>query len=80
MKAMNSPMPAAIACRMLGLIAFITASRAPTSDSTRNSTPETNTAPSAVAHGTAAPAAAAIGTAVKTKKKFSPMPGAWAIG
>ena len=80
MNAMKRPMPAAIACFMLGLIAFITASRAPASDSTRNSTPDTNTAPSAVAHGTTAPAAAATGIAVNTKKKFSPLPGACAMG
>ena len=80
MKAMKSPMPAAMACFMLGLIEFMTASRAPTSDSTRNSMPDTNTAPSAVAQGTVAPAAAAAGIAVNTKKKFSPMPGACAMG
>ena len=48
-KAMKSPMPAAMTRFMLGLIEFMTASRGPTSESTRNSTPETNTAPSAAA-------------------------------
>ena len=48
--------------------------------SSRNATPERNTAPSATRHGSVAPAAAAAGIAVSTKKKFSPMPGACAIG
>jgi hypothetical protein len=80
MNAMNNPMPPAMAPFKLGLIEFITISRAPPSESARNSTPETNTTPSAVAHGTARPAAAAAGMTEKTKKKFSPMPGACATG
>ncbi len=42
--------------------------------------PERNTAPSAVRQGSGEPAAAAAGIAVSTKKKFSPIPGACAIG
>jgi hypothetical protein len=79
MNAMNRPMPAAMALRMLGLIASMIASRTPTSDSTRNRTPATNTSPSATRHGSATPAAPRV-MITDTKKKFSPMPGASAMG
>src|SRR5438874_10819506 len=72
------------ACRntvlRLGLIALKISSRNPTSDKIKNSTPETNTTPSATCQPLEKPAAAAAGSAEKTKKKFSPIPGACAIG
>ena len=64
---------------MLGLIESRTASRTPTTDSTRKMTPEMNTMPSAARHGSATPAAPSA-MMTDTKKKFSPMPGASAIG
>ena len=80
MKAMNRPMPAAMPFLRLGLTALKINSRRPTSERIRNSTPEINTAPSATCQPLAKPAAVAAGMAEKTKKKFSPMPGAWAMG
>ena len=80
MKAMNRPMPAAMPFFRLGLRALKIISRNPTSDRIRNSTPEMNTVPSATSQALAKPAAAAAGRAENTKKKFSPMPGAWAMG
>ena len=80
MNATKRPMPPAIAARKLGEIASARSRRTPKAVSARNATPERNTAPSAVRHGSGDPAAAAAGIAVSTKKKFSPMPGACAIG
>ncbi len=80
MKAMNSPMPAAMAFLRLGLMASKIISRRPTSERIRNSTPEMNTVPRATRQPLAKPAAVAAGIAENTKKKFSPMPGACAMG
>ena len=78
--AMKSPIPVAIPFFRLGLTALKISSRNPTSDKIKNNTPETNTTPSATCHPFVKPAAVAAGSAEKTKKKFSPMPGAWAMG
>ncbi len=51
MKAMNSPMPMAMPFFMLGLMASISVSRTPTSDSSRNSTPEKKTTPRPICQG-----------------------------
>ena len=77
--AMNNPMPTAMPFRMLGLIASITASRTLSSVNTRKATPEMNTRPSAVCHALEMPSAPRLMT-TDTKKKFSPIPGASAIG
>lgn len=73
--ARNVPMPAVIASLRLMGIAMTIALRAPMTLRTTNSTPEMNTAPSAVCHGTPIPC-----TTVKEKNALSPMPGAWANG
>ncbi len=75
MKAMNSPMPAPTAILSWWGIALMIAPRTPVNASSRNSTPDTKVAASAVSHGMPNPS-----TTVKAKKAFSPMPGAWAIG
>ena len=80
MNAINNPIPAAMPFFMLGLTELKISSRNPTSDRIKNSTPDTNTTPSATCQPLAKPAAVAAGIAEKTKKKFSPMPGACAIG
>ena len=89
---MNSPMPTAMPSRMLGLMALRIASRTPKMERSRNKRPERKTTPSAICQGVVEPgtirpawtrasiSALAAGIAEKTKKKFSPMPGAWAIG
>jgi len=80
MNAMNSPMPAAMLFLMLGLTALKIISRRPTSERIRNNTPDTNTQPRATCQPFAKPAAVAAGMAENTKKKFSPIPGACAMG
>ncbi len=76
---MNSPMPTAMPFRMLGLMASITASRTPKMVSRMKATPDRNTIPSAVCQASGTPIPPSAMTTV-TKKKFSPMPGASAIG
>ena len=80
MNAMNRPMPAAIAHFMLGLTALKIISRRPASDRIKNKIPDTKTVPRATCQLLVKPAAAAAGMAENTKKKFSPMPGACAMG
>ena len=85
MKAMNSPIPTAIPFRRLALIVSSNIRCTPNSESNRNNTPEMNTTPSATCQASVSPARtaaspAAAGIAENTKKKFSPMPGAWATG
>ena len=76
---MNRPMPAAIPLHKLGLTASITASRNRTSASTMKITPDKNTIANAVCHACGTPSAVRLMHTL-TKKKFSPMPGASAIG
>jgi hypothetical protein len=64
---------------MLGLMESSTASRTPITDKIRKITPEMNTIPSAARHGSGTPAAASV-MMTDTKKKFSPIPGASAMG
>ena len=80
MNAMNSPMPAAMPFFRLGEMALKIISRNPISERIRNKTPEIKTQPSATCQPFAKPAAVAAGITENTKKKFSPMPGAWAMG
>ena len=80
MNAMNRPIPAAIPFFILGLTELKISLRNPISDRIKKNTPDTNTTPSATCQLLENPAAAAPGIAEKTKKKFSPMPGACAIG
>src|SRR5262249_41880190 len=80
MNAINKPIPAAILFFRLGLIELKISLRNPISDKIKKSTPETNTTPSATCPPLAKPAAVAAGSAEKTKKKFSPIPAACAIG
>lgn len=73
--ARNAPIPEVIANFKLSGRACTMALRTPITDRTMNSTPERNTAPSAVSHGTPI-----WPTTVKAKNAFSPIPGAWAKG
>ncbi len=75
MKAMNRPMPALTASFSGIGIELMIASRTPVTASSRNTSPDTNVAASAVSHGTPSPI-----TTENAKKAFSPMPGAWAMG
>ena len=68
-------MPATMAERSDDGIPDTSHARTPVSDSTRNTRPEMNTAPSACCHGR--PAAP---TTVKAKNAFRPMPGAMPTG
>ena len=80
MNVMKSPMPAAMPFFMLGEMALKIISRSPINDRIKNNRPDTNTQPSATCQPLAKPAAVAAGITVNTKKKFSPMPGACAMG
>ncbi|KAG1078745.1 hypothetical protein G6F40_016589 [Rhizopus arrhizus] len=68
-------MPATMAERSDAGMPDTSPARTPVSDSTRNTRPEMNTAPSACCHGR--PAAP---TTVKAKNAFRPMPGAMPTG
>ena len=74
MKAMNRPIPAAMACLSELGIASITISRTRRKVSRKKTTPETNTAANATCHDTPRP------STTERKKKFSPMAGASATG
>jgi hypothetical protein len=78
--AINRPIPTAMAFFILGLMAFKIISLTPTRESRRNRTPEINTTPNPTCQEFVNPAAVAAGIAVKTKTKFSPIPGACAMG
>ncbi len=75
MKPRNKPMPAAMPSFRLRGIALISHSRIGSTLIATNSTPETNTAPSAVCQLWPMPS-----TTPKVKNAFCPMPGACAIG
>ena len=75
MIARNRPMPATMDARSEAGIPATSHARMPLSDSTRNTSPEMNTAASACCHGS--PAAP---TTVKAKNAFRPMPGAMPTG
>ncbi len=75
MKATNTPMPPAMAALSEGGTALRISSRTRSTVSSRNSTPDQKTIPSAVRQGTPMRA-----TTLMAKKKFSPISGAWAIG
>ena len=79
MNVMNRPMPTAIPLRMLRLMAFRIASRMPEAEISQKMTPDTKTMPSAVCQALGMPRAVTL-MMTDTKKKFSPMPGASAIG
>ncbi len=92
MKAMNRPIPTAMPFLMLGLIAASSISRTPIKESARKRIAEMKITPRPICQGVVAPtvrspafARAAIqvlaaGSSERTKKKFSPIPGAWAMG
>ncbi len=73
--AINIPIPPAVACFNPSGIPFTICSRTRVTVSSTNSTPEKNTAPSAVCHGTCIPR-----QTVYVKYAFNDIPGASAIG
>ena len=75
MNARNIPIPAVTANLSAFGMARTTACRTPITESSTNSTPEMNTAPSAVCQGIFCPS-----TTVYAKYAFKPIPGACANG